>query len=350
MSFISLSTVCINTITHPIDILQAALHLPNVLVAPSPFLYSASNNRAMLLTDHTLFPSLAQAGWITAGCGKTFHPGSPPNWDSAYSWTLKPGGGAGELMFPYVDPNEQIAAQGTLLTPTQAAGNLDNASGACCAPGTMATLAHGELFGEPSAHTKCEGAHPDLRVLDTTVCDAVGEDTTDYKVSLHTQARARAHTHTHKHTHTHRHTDTHTHRHTAHTHTHTHARARAHTHTHTLADCVYRHRPTSEPHRSRTTLVSRCWTSQAPSVLANPTGGAGALPRSSAAQPPPRAPRHAASGICVVRLPPGEIVVQNRHAVAQLALATLGSLSGRLARSPCYLFTYTAKRCVPVMS
>jgi hypothetical protein len=233
MSFISLSTVCINTITHPIDILQAALHLPNVLVAPSPFLYSASNNRAMLLTDHTLFPSLAQAGWITAGCGKTFHPGSPPNWDSAYSWTLKPGGGAGELMFPYVDPNEQIAAQGTLLTPTQAAGNLDNASGACCAPGTMATLAHGELFGEPSAHTKCEGAHPDLRVLDTTVCDAVGEDTTDYKVSLHTQARARAHTHTHKHTHTHTQTHTHTHTHRTHTHTHARARARTHTHTHT---------------------------------------------------------------------------------------------------------------------
>ena len=108
------------------------------------------------------------AGWITAGCGKTFHPGSPPHWDAAHSWSLRPGGGtAGELLYPYVDPPEQIGAQGTLLTPTQSRGNLDAATGECCTGPVQ----------------QCEHKYANMSVVPTTVCNMPSEDTTDYKTA-----------------------------------------------------------------------------------------------------------------------------------------------------------------------
>lgn len=71
----------------------------------------------------------------------------------------------------------------------KAAGNLDNASGVCCAPSTDAHVITEGMFSTlyrgPPAHEKCASAHPSLRVVDTTVCDAQGEDTTDYKVAIH---------------------------------------------------------------------------------------------------------------------------------------------------------------------
>eukprot|EP00035_Acanthoeca_spectabilis_P012277 m.219155 g.219155 ORF g.219155 m.219155 type:complete len:263 (+) comp15574_c1_seq5:81-869(+) len=121
----------------------------------------------------TLPQVFTEAGWITAGCGKTFHPGSPPNWDAEYSWSRVPG--TSELLYPYEDPDEQIAAQGTLLTPSQASGNLDAATGDCCAPNTLP-----ELLRSLPSHSSCQKEHPDMKVVDSTVCNAVAENTTDY--------------------------------------------------------------------------------------------------------------------------------------------------------------------------
>eukprot|EP00038_Savillea_parva_P010432 m.190238 g.190238 ORF g.190238 m.190238 type:complete len:737 (-) comp17994_c0_seq1:155-2365(-) len=126
-------------------------------------------------------------GWITAGCGKTFHPGSPPNWDAPYSWSTVPG--TNTLLYPYVDPDEQIAAQGTLLTPQQASRNLDAATGSCCDPNTAeaTSINHPHFFDTVVAkganHSRCQAEHPAMRVLDTTVCDAEGVNTTDYQTA-----------------------------------------------------------------------------------------------------------------------------------------------------------------------
>ena len=46
--------------------------------------------------------------------------GSPPNWDGTKSWSPKPGSSNGEFLYPYIDPAEQIGAQGTVMTKEQA--------------------------------------------------------------------------------------------------------------------------------------------------------------------------------------------------------------------------------------
>lgn len=107
-----------------------------------------------------------EAGWITAGVGKTFHPGSPKNWDSPKSWTLVPGSSS-ELLYPYVDPPEQIGAQGTLVLPSQAKGNLDNVTGNCCT----------------NSSSVCGSTHPAMSIVDTTVCNMPDELTTDYETA-----------------------------------------------------------------------------------------------------------------------------------------------------------------------
>ena len=81
----------------------------------------------------TLPGAFTTSGWNTAGCGKTFHPGSPPNWDIAGgSWTFnRSSDGKNNLLLPYVSPNSQVYSFDTHLTAAQRQAPLDTAFGPC---------------------------------------------------------------------------------------------------------------------------------------------------------------------------------------------------------------------------
>ena len=72
----------------------------------------------------TYSPSAIKAsGYTTTGLGKTFHPGSPRDWDQPKSWTER---------YPYWDPDEQIASFHTRLPPGDTAyPAIEGASGDC---------------------------------------------------------------------------------------------------------------------------------------------------------------------------------------------------------------------------
>ena len=89
-----------------------------------PETFKAAVCAAAPLCNRASFAQEAAAqGYTTTGLGKTFHPGSPKNWDQPKSWTPK---------YPYWDPDEQIASFHTIIpVDEQQYPAIEGASGKC---------------------------------------------------------------------------------------------------------------------------------------------------------------------------------------------------------------------------
>ena len=111
----------------------------------------------------TLPGAFTTSGWNTAGVGKLFHPGSPPNFDiEGGSWTFNRSTTKdNSLLIPYVNPASQVYDFDTRLTKVQRAAPLDDAFGPC--------------VPKTSANTTT-----DLRI---TTCDLDDENTTDVAIT-----------------------------------------------------------------------------------------------------------------------------------------------------------------------
>jgi iduronate 2-sulfatase len=101
----------------------------------------------------TLPEAFKVAGYTTTGLGKTFHPGSPKNWDQPRSWSPE---------YPYYDPDEQIASFHTLIpVGEQKYPAIEAATGDCVPKNCAGFVCHD---------------HDNW----TTTCNLPEQNTTDY--------------------------------------------------------------------------------------------------------------------------------------------------------------------------